>query len=587
MNGVAGGGHHDTAPHRTTTTPAATDQLVRQHHRAKMNGDTSHPPREKKPKASNGPRPAFPQGHAGGGPPGKGGRPPSNPGPGPGPAVAPYRHGPHPSHGPHPPPQQQPPPPQGPPPGPGPHHQSQQQAGSQQGPQQQQQVGAAQWSGLGPQKTQQQPGGGGGGAQYAVRYPGPVASQAQASYALPTYPHHQTYTPGGGGGHGAAVSPITTSSTSVGALGGSGGGGGGGGSGSGSGGGGGGGGGAGGYSATSPSPHSSYGEQLSRTNLYIRGLSPETTDKDLVEMCKKYGNIISTKAILDKNTNKCKGYGFVDFELPAAADKAVKGLQASNIQAQMAKQQEQDPTNLYIANLPPHMNEAELEQLLAQHGQVISTRILRDNNVQSRGVGFARMESREKCEHIIQIFNKKVLRGAKEALLVKFADSGNKKRNQYKSKDPGNWERPEPIQVYEHQSSLLTPNGTLMPSVAHGTFRHYPQSQVPPYPLQPFYIMQHTTHPHMDVPPIIQTPLDTSQVPYSQAIIPALTTHMQHLHLTHGSPGGYLSGTYPASPYPPMMQPMAMIDDTTAHSPDEYQPYPTTPGPVQCQQQPK
>ncbi|KAK8382572.1 hypothetical protein O3P69_015428 [Scylla paramamosain] len=347
------------------------------------------------------------------------------------------------------------------------------------------------------------------------------------------------------------------------------------------------GGGAGGYSATSPSPHSSYGEQLSRTNLYIRGLSPETTDKDLVEMCKKYGNIISTKAILDKNTNKCKGYGFVDFELPAAADKAVKGLQASNIQAQMAKQQEQDPTNLYIANLPPHMNEAELEQLLAQHGQVISTRILRDNNVQSRGVGFARMESREKCEHIIQIFNKKVLRGAKEALLVKFADSGNKKRNQYKSKDQGNWERPEPIQVYEHQPSLLTPNGTLMPSVAHGAFRQYPPSQVPPYPLQPFYIMQHSTLPHMDVPPIIQTPVDTSQVPYSQAVIPALTTHMQHLHLTHGSPGGYLSGTYPASPYPPMMQHMTMIDDTTAHSPDEYQPYPTTPGPVQCQQQPK
>lgn len=53
------------------------------------------------------------------------------------------------------------------------------------------------------------------------------------------------------------------------------------------------------------------------------------------------------------------------------------------------------------------------------------------------------MESREKCEHIIQIFNKKVLRGAKEALLVKFADSGNKKRNQYKSKDQSNWDRPE------------------------------------------------------------------------------------------------------------------------------------------------
>lgn len=56
----------------------------------------------------------------------------------------------------------------------------------------------------------------------------------------------------------------------------------------------------------------------------------------------------------------------------------------------MAKQQEQDPTNLYLANLPPNMNEGELENLLAQHATVISTRILRDNYTQSRGVGFAR-----------------------------------------------------------------------------------------------------------------------------------------------------------------------------------------------------
>ena len=51
----------------------------------------------------------------------------------------------------------------------------------------------------------------------------------------------------------------------------------------------------------------------------------------------RYGTIISTKAILDKNTNKCKGYGFVDFESPQAAESAVKALQLQGIQAQMAK----------------------------------------------------------------------------------------------------------------------------------------------------------------------------------------------------------------------------------------------------------
>ncbi|XP_055387153.1 protein alan shepard isoform X4 [Condylostylus longicornis] len=188
------------------------------------------------------------------------------------------------------------------------------------------------------------------------------------------------------------------------------------------------------------------GEQLSKTNLYIRGLQQGTTDKDLVNMCAQYGTIISTKAILDKTTNKCKGYGFVDFESPACAEGAVKGLQARGVQAQMAKvgiwvlhrpaiQQEQDPTNLYIANLPPHFKETDLENMLSKYGQVVSTRILRDQQGNSKGVGFARMENREKCEHIIQIFNGNQIQGAKDPLLVKFADGGPKKKNPFKSPD--------------------------------------------------------------------------------------------------------------------------------------------------------
>uniref|UniRef100_A0A3B4BDD4 RRM domain-containing protein n=1 Tax=Periophthalmus magnuspinnatus TaxID=409849 RepID=A0A3B4BDD4_9GOBI len=151
-------------------------------------------------------------------------------------------------------------------------------------------------------------------------------------------------------------------------------------------------------------------EQLSKTNLYIRGLPPGTTDQDLIKLCQPYGKIVSTKAILDKNTNQCKGYGFVDFDSPAAAQKAVSSLKATGVQAQMAKQQEQDPTNLYISNLPVSMDEQELENMLKPLGHVISTRILRDANGVSRGVGFARMESTEKCEVVIQHFNGKYLK---------------------------------------------------------------------------------------------------------------------------------------------------------------------------------
>eukprot|EP00064_Thunnus_orientalis_P008480 superscaffoldBa00001008_g8503 len=74
------------------------------------------------------------------------------------------------------------------------------------------------------------------------------------------------------------------------------------------------------------------------------------------------------------------------------------------------QQQEQDPTNLYISNLPVSMDEQELENMLKPLGHVISTRILRDANGVSRGVGFARMESTEKCEVVIQHFNGKYLK---------------------------------------------------------------------------------------------------------------------------------------------------------------------------------
>uniref|UniRef100_A0AAQ5YQM5 RNA binding motif, single stranded interacting protein 2b n=1 Tax=Amphiprion ocellaris TaxID=80972 RepID=A0AAQ5YQM5_AMPOC len=182
------------------------------------------------------------------------------------------------------------------------------------------------------------------------------------------------------------------------------------------------------------SSSSSGGEQLSKTNLYIRGLHPGTTDQDLVKLCQPYGKIVSTKAILDKTTNKCKGYGFVDFDSPASAQKAVTALKAGGVQAQMAKQQEQDPTNLYISNLPLSMDEQELENMLKPFSQAISTRILRDANGTSRGVGFARMESTEKCEAIIQHFNGKYIKTPpgvpvpSEPLLCKFADGGQKKR---------------------------------------------------------------------------------------------------------------------------------------------------------------
>ncbi|XP_065154632.1 RNA-binding motif, single-stranded-interacting protein 3 isoform X3 [Paramisgurnus dabryanus] len=242
-------------------------------------------------------------------------------------------------------------------------------------------------------------------------------------------------------------------------------------------------------STNSSSHHHSAAEQLSKTNLYIRGLPPGTTDQELIKLCQPYGKIVSTKAILDKNTNQCKGYGFVDFDSPAAAQKAVASLKASGVQAQMAKQQEQDPTNLYISNLPVSMDEQELENMLKPFGHVISTRILRDANGVSRGVGFARMESTEKCDVVIQHFNGKFIKtppgvpAPTEPLLCKFADGGQKKR-QSQSKYPQNgrlWSREGESGMTLTYDPAAMQNGFYSSPYSISTNRMIAQTSITPF----------------------------------------------------------------------------------------------------------
>ncbi|XP_054537543.1 RNA-binding motif, single-stranded-interacting protein 3 isoform X8 [Pan troglodytes] len=297
-------------------------------------------------------------------------------------------------------------------------------------------------------------------------------------------------------------------------------------------------------SSSNNSSNNSSGEQLSKTNLYIRGLPPGTTDQDLIKLCQPYGKIVSTKAILDKNTNQCKGYGFVDFDSPAAAQKAVASLKANGVQAQMAKQQEQDPTNLYISNLPISMDEQELENMLKPFGHVISTRILRDANGVSRGVGFARMESTEKCEVVIQHFNGKYLKtppgipAPSEPLLCKFADGGQKKRqNQSKYTQNGRpWPREgEAGMALTYDPTAAIQNGFYSSPYSIATNRMIPQTSITPF----IAASPVSTYQGAVITPTMDHPM--SMQPAN--MMGPLTQQMNHLSL--GTTGTYMTAAAP------------------------------------------
>lgn len=68
------------------------------------------------------------------------------------------------------------------------------------------------------------------------------------------------------------------------------------------------------------------------TKLFVGSLPYSTTDADLEELFKQFGDVASAKVIFDRDTNRSKGFGFVEFDDDDAAKKAVDALNNSDLQ---------------------------------------------------------------------------------------------------------------------------------------------------------------------------------------------------------------------------------------------------------------
>ncbi|KAJ3105895.1 hypothetical protein HDU97_007394 [Phlyctochytrium planicorne] len=203
------------------------------------------------------------------------------------------------------------------------------------------------------------------------------------------------------------------------------------------------------------------GGRISQTNLYVRGLAPFVTDAFLFDMCKMYGTITSSKAILDLVTHECKGFGFVMYETEEEAQAAMDALTSQGYQesfnARLQNLQDEESTNIYISNLPLDMDEEGLKNLFLPH-PVVSNKILRDSSHNSRGVGFARMESREASRKVIEALNGVILPGTSQKLQVRFADSSAQKRLKMQYHQEQQYQHMIP----HHHRGI--PMGTLSPS---------------------------------------------------------------------------------------------------------------------------
>ncbi|CAZ81043.1 unnamed protein product [Tuber melanosporum] len=139
---------------------------------------------------------------------------------------------------------------------------------------------------------------------------------------------------------------------------------------------------------------------------------------------------------MDTDHGTCKGYGFARYENTDEAEDCIRGLVSSKYEAGFARESfnarlktlaDPNSTNVYVSNLPRSMNEKTMQDIFSGY-TVVSNRILRDPEGNSRGVGFARFEDRSICDEIIRNFHGKLVGEEQIPLQVRYADTSAQKR---------------------------------------------------------------------------------------------------------------------------------------------------------------
>lgn len=68
------------------------------------------------------------------------------------------------------------------------------------------------------------------------------------------------------------------------------------------------------------------------TNLYVGNLSYRASDQDLAELFGQFGQVVSARVIMDRETNRSRGFGFVEMSTEQEAQLAVEKLDQADLQ---------------------------------------------------------------------------------------------------------------------------------------------------------------------------------------------------------------------------------------------------------------
>ncbi|MCR6722224.1 MAG: RNA-binding protein [Chitinophagaceae bacterium] len=83
-------------------------------------------------------------------------------------------------------------------------------------------------------------------------------------------------------------------------------------------------------------------------NMYVSNLGFHVQEDDLKDLFSTYGTVASAKVIMDRETGRSRGFGFVEMDSDEDANKAIAGLnnrdvEGRNISVSVAREKESRP----------------------------------------------------------------------------------------------------------------------------------------------------------------------------------------------------------------------------------------------------
>lgn len=174
------------------------------------------------------------------------------------------------------------------------------------------------------------------------------------------------------------------------------------------------------------------GSQGNFTNVYCKNIAEAAKPEQMEKMFAKHGKI--TSCMFEMDGDKCKGYGFVNYETPEAASSAVdalngldhlekklyvaraqkkeereKELREKFEQLKVERQKKYDGVNLYVKNLSDDITESKLTEEFKQFGSITSAKLMMDSAGKTKGFGFVCFSTPEEATKAVTEMNGRML----------------------------------------------------------------------------------------------------------------------------------------------------------------------------------